>query len=215
MKAIVQRRYGPTNVLALEDIETPAPKDDEVLVRVHATSVNDADWSLMTGRPYLLRLAFGLRRPKVKVRGRDVAGTVEAVGKNVTRVRPGDEVYGEIDTGSFAACACAPEALLSAKPANLTFAQAAAVPVAAVTALQGLRDVAAVKPGNTVLINGASGGVGTFAVQIAKALGAEVTGGVQHPQPRPGAIARCRPRHRLHQGRLHPKREAPSIGPTR
>jgi NADPH:quinone reductase-like Zn-dependent oxidoreductase len=176
MQAIVQHSYGAAAALRLESIETPRINDDEVLVRVHAAAINHADWGIMTGRPYLLRLAFGLRRPRVEVRGRDLAGTVEAVGRDVTRFRPGDEVYGEIDSGSFAPYARAPDALLDVKPTNLTFEQAAAVPLAGVTALQGLRDIAAVKPGDSVLINGASGGVGTFAVQIAKALGAEVTG---------------------------------------
>ena len=163
-------------VLALADVETPAPGDDDVLIRVRAASVNRGDWYVMRGEPYLLRLSSGLRGPGVKVRGRDVAGVVETVGRNVTRFRAGDAVYAEIETGSFAEYACAPEALLAPMPANLTFGQAAAVPVAGGAALQALRDAAGLQAGQRVLVNGASGGVGTFAVQVAKALGAEVTG---------------------------------------
>jgi NADPH:quinone reductase-like Zn-dependent oxidoreductase len=143
---------------------------------VHAASVNHGDWLVTSGRPYVARAALGLRRPRVAVRGRDLAGRVEAVGAAVTRFRPGDEVYAETTTGSFAELARVPERLLAPKPATLTFEQAAAVPVAAVTALQGLRDVGGVRPGQAVLVDGASGGVGTFAVQIAKTLGADVTG---------------------------------------
>jgi len=176
MKAIVQHAYGTADVLKLEDVDMPVIKDGEVLIRVRAAAVNHADWVYTTGRPLIARLAFGLRKPKVVVRGRDVAGQVEAVGTGVTRFRPGDEVYAEVDAGSFAEYTSVPEDLLALKPANLTFEQAATVPLAARTALQGLRDGGQVRPGQTVLINGASGGVGTFAVQIAKALGAEVTG---------------------------------------
>ena len=176
MKAIVQHSYGTADVLQLEDIEKPAINDDEVLIRVRAAAVNHADWVYTTGRPMIARLAFGLRAPKSIVRGRDVAGQVEAVGKNVTAFRPGDEVYGEIDAGSFAEYTTAPATLLARKPANLTFEQAAAVPLAASTALQGLRDVGELKPGQSVLINGASGGVGSYAIQLATAFGAEVTG---------------------------------------
>ncbi|MGC5585211.1 NAD(P)-dependent alcohol dehydrogenase [Ornithinimicrobium sp. W1665] len=176
MRAIVQQAYGAGDVLRLQDVDKPAPGPDEVLVRVRAASVNHADWFLTTGRPYVMRAALGLRRPRVAIRGRDLAGRVEAVGAAVTRFRPGDDVYGETTTGSFAEFACVPERLLALKPANLTFEQAAAVPLAAVTALQGLRDVGGVQPGQAVLIDGASGGVGTFAVQIAKTLGADVTG---------------------------------------
>jgi NADPH:quinone reductase-like Zn-dependent oxidoreductase len=176
MKAIVQRRYGAADVLSYEDIDKPVIKDDEVLIRVRAAAVNHADWVYVSGRPLIARLAFGLRKPKNMVRGKDVAGQVEAAGKAVTQFRPGDEVYGELDAGSFAEYIAAPAGLLALKPANLTFEQAATVPVSGNTALQGLRDVGKVKPGQKVLINGASGGVGTFAVQIAKAFGAEVTG---------------------------------------
>ena len=175
MQAIVQRRYGRADALQLEHIARPEVRDGEVLVRVRAASVNYADWIYTTGRPLIARLAFGLRAPRSIVRGRDVAGTVEAVGAGVTRFRPGDAVYGEVDGGSFAEFTCAPESHLAAKPANLSFEQAAAVPVAARAALQGLREGGRLQPGQNVLINGASGGVGTFAVQIAKAFGATVT----------------------------------------
>ena len=176
MRAIVQRAYGSTDVLELRDIAEPSPGPHDVLVAVHAASVNHGDWFLTCGRPYVVRAALGLGRPRVAVRGRDLAGRVQAVGAAVTQFRPGDDVYAETPTGSFAELACVPEHLLARKPANLTFEQAAAVPVAAVTALQALRDVGQVQPGQAVLINGASGGVGTFAVQIAKALGADITG---------------------------------------
>jgi NADPH:quinone reductase-like Zn-dependent oxidoreductase len=175
MKAIVQDRYGPPDVLELKDVAKPAPGDNEVLVRVHAAAVNALDWHYMRGDPYVARLSMGLRRPKVRIRGRDFAGRVEAVGRGVGRLRAGDEVYGEAD-GAFAEYVSAPDGRVDPKPANLTFEQAAAVPVAGNTALMGLRDIARVHPGQRVLINGASGGVGTFAVQIAKSLGAEVTG---------------------------------------
>jgi NADPH:quinone reductase-like Zn-dependent oxidoreductase len=176
MKAIVQDTYGPPDVLELKEIEKPVVGDDEALVRVHAASVNPADWRIMRGSPYFLRLAgYGLRRPKNPVPGSDVAGVVEAAGKNVTRLRPGDEVFGWC-RGAYAEYACAAEDHFVPKPANLTFEQAAAVPLAATTALQGLRDMGRLRPGQAVLVIGASGGVGTFAIQIAKALGAGVTG---------------------------------------
>jgi NADPH:quinone reductase-like Zn-dependent oxidoreductase len=175
MKAIVQDRYGSPDVLELRDIDTPVPADNEVLVRVQAASVNARDWHVMRGDPYLARMAFGLRRPKLKIRGTDFAGRVEAVGGNVSGLRPGDEVYGEFD-GAFAEYVCASDDVVGPKPTNLTFEQAAAVPLAGNTALMGLRDAAKVQPGQRVLINGASGGVGTFAVQIAKLFGAEVAG---------------------------------------
>ncbi len=176
MKAIVQDRYGSADVLRIEEIAVPVPADDEVLVRIHAASLNHADTALMRGEPFVLRLAFGVRGPKVRVRGLDLAGVVEVVGSRVTAFIPGDEVYAQIETGSFAEYAVVSERALAPKPANLSFSEAAAVPVAANTALQGLRDVGRLQAGQGVLINGASGGVGTFAVQIAKALGAEVTG---------------------------------------
>jgi NADPH:quinone reductase-like Zn-dependent oxidoreductase len=175
MKAIVQDRYGPPDVLMLRDVDKPVPADNEVLVRVHAASVNARDWHVMRGDPYVARPSFGFGRPKVKIRGTDFAGRVEAVGSDVQGFRPGDEVFGEAD-GAFAEYVCAPDGVVEAKPANLTFEQAAAVPLAGNTALIGLRDVARVEPAQHVLVNGASGGVGTFAVQIAKSIGAEVTG---------------------------------------
>jgi NADPH:quinone reductase-like Zn-dependent oxidoreductase len=175
MKAIIQDRYGPPDVLGLKDVANPVPGDNEVLVRVHAAAVNALDWHYMRGDPYVARLSMGLRGPKVRIRGRDFAGRVEAVGRRVERFRPGDEVFGEAD-GAFAEYVSAPDGGVDPKPANLTFEQAAAVPVAGNTALMGLRDIARVHPDQRVVINGASGGVGTFAVQIAKSLGAEVTG---------------------------------------
>jgi NADPH:quinone reductase-like Zn-dependent oxidoreductase len=176
MRAIVQHAYGTSEVLRLEDIEQPTPGRHDVRVRVHAASVNHADVLLTLGRPYVMRAALGLRRPRVAVAGRDLAGEVDAVGAAVTRFSPGDRVYAETTTGSFAEYTCVPERLVALMPTNLSFEQAAAVPLAAVAALQGLRDVGGVQPGDAVLVNGASGGVGTFAVQIAQALGADVTG---------------------------------------
>ena len=175
MQAIVQDSYGSAEVIHLENIDKPEIADDEVLVRVQAASIHVGDWILMTGSPWVVRLATGLRRPKNRVPGTDVAGTVEAVGINVKELRPGDEVFGW-GTGAFAEFARATEDHFTKKPANLTFEQASAVGVSASTALQLLRDDGKVRPGQKVLINGASGGVGTFAVQIAKAFGAEVTG---------------------------------------
>ncbi len=174
MKAVVQDRYGSADVLEFRDVEMPVPADDEVLVRVHAASVNAYDWHFMHGDPLLGRGVMGLRRPKAPVRGRDFAGRVEAVGAGVTGLRAGDEVFGEAD-GAFAEYVCARDTEVGPKPAGLTFEQAAAIPLAGNTALIGVRDVARVRAGQTVLVNGASGGVGTFAVQIAKAYGAEVT----------------------------------------
>ncbi|MET7423560.1 NAD(P)-dependent alcohol dehydrogenase [Dactylosporangium sp. NPDC005555] len=176
MKAIVQDRYGPSDVLRLSEVDAPVPAAGEVLVRVHAASVNARDWHVMRGDPYVARMAFGLGAPKVRVRGTDFAGRVEAVGDGVTRFAPGDEVFGEVDA-AFAEYVRVPAAgAVDRKPANLTFEQAAAVPLAGNTALMGLRDAAGVRAGQRVLINGASGGVGTFAVQLAKASGAVVTG---------------------------------------
>jgi NADPH:quinone reductase-like Zn-dependent oxidoreductase len=173
MRGIVHNRYGSPDVLELDEIEKPEVAEDGVLVRVHAASVNRLDWYGVTGTPYVARVMGGLRKPKDARLGVDFAGTVEAVGKDVTHVRPGDEVFGG-RTGAFAEYVSVGDAV-APKPANLTFEEAAAVPVAAITALQGFRDKARLQPGQTVLVNGASGGVGTFAVQIAKALGAEVT----------------------------------------
>jgi NADPH:quinone reductase-like Zn-dependent oxidoreductase len=175
MKAIVQERYGDTDVLQVRDIDLPVCGDDEVRVRVHAAGVDPSVWHLMAGVPYLIRLGFGLRAPRHRVRGSDVAGTVEAVGEKVSRFRPGDDVFGFAD-GSFAEYACAKERKLARKPANLTFDQAAVVAMSGLTALQGLRDKGRVKPGQHVLVIGAAGGVGSYAVQLAKAYGAEVTG---------------------------------------
>src|SRR5436309_6663658 len=175
MKAIVQDEYGSADVLELTDIDIPAIGDDDVLLRVHAAGAHIGDWHIMTGLPYLIRMSSGLRRPKARVRGQDVAGRVEAVGTDVTRFQPGDEVFGTCD-GSFAEYATARKDKVAPKPANLTFEQAATVPTTGSTALQALRDVGKVQPGQKVLIIGAAGGVGSFAVQIAKAFGANVTG---------------------------------------
>jgi NADPH:quinone reductase-like Zn-dependent oxidoreductase len=175
LKAITYHRYGSPEVLELEEVDDPVVKDDEVLVRVRAASVNPRDWHFLRGLPSIMR-PVGLRIPKDGAFGSDVAGQVEAVGKAVTRFRPGDEVFAFVLAGAFAEYVAVPEDVLGPKPANLTFEQAAAVPLAALTALQGLRDHGRIQPGQKVLIIGASGGVGTFAVQIAKSLGADVTG---------------------------------------
>jgi NADPH:quinone reductase-like Zn-dependent oxidoreductase len=174
MRAIVRDEYGSGEVLALGEADTPALTDDAVLVRVHAASVNPFDWHMLTGTPYLLRPQAGLRKPKSRLLGVDFAGTVEAVGREMKQFQPGDEVYGG-RSGAFAEFVCVRTAV-AAKPAALTFEQAAAVPMAGITALQALRDKGRIRAGHKVLINGASGGVGTFAVQIAKSFGAEVTG---------------------------------------
>ena len=176
MKAIVYRCYGSPDVLKLEDVEKPTPADNEVLVKVHAASVNPYDWHFMRGSPYFMRLLAGLGAPDDPSMGVDFSGTVEAAGSKVTRFKPGDEVFGGRG-GAFAEYVAVPEdRALALKPANMTFEQAASVPMAAITALQALRDNGKIEPGQKVLINGASGGVGTFAVQIAKSFGAEVTG---------------------------------------
>jgi NADPH:quinone reductase-like Zn-dependent oxidoreductase len=176
MKAIVYTQYGSPDVLRLQEVEKPAPKNDEVLVKVQAASVNALDWHLLTADIFLVRLmGMGLFKPKNPILGADIAGQVEAVGKDVKQFRPGDEVFGDIGHGGFAEYAISPEHSLAIKPANLSFEAAAAAPVAALTALQGLRDSGKIQAGQKVLINGAAGGVGTFAVQIAKAFGAEVT----------------------------------------
>jgi NADPH:quinone reductase-like Zn-dependent oxidoreductase len=175
VKAIAQDRYGSPDVLELREVDKPVPAAGEVLVRVHAAAVNAYDWHFMRGDPYLARLMLGFRGPKKTIRGKDFAGRVEAVGRDVQRWRPGDEVFGEVD-GAFAEYACVRHSAVGPKPANLTFEQAAALPLAGNTALMGLRDLGRVQPGQQVLINGASGGVGTFAVQIATSFGADVTG---------------------------------------
>jgi NADPH:quinone reductase-like Zn-dependent oxidoreductase len=179
MKAIVYEKYGPPDVLQLKEVEKPKPKKDEVLVKVMAASLNAGDWHALRGTPFLQRLESGFPRPKNKILGADVAGRVEAVGQHVKSFQPGDEIYGDLywcGFGVFAEYVCIPEKSVAHKPSNLTFEQAAAVPQAAFTALHALRDAGQVRSGDKVLINGASGGVGTFAVQIAKAFGAQVTG---------------------------------------
>jgi NADPH:quinone reductase-like Zn-dependent oxidoreductase len=179
MKAIVYHRYGSPDVLKLEEVQKPIPRDDEVLVKVHAASVNDWDWGLLRGKPFVNRLLFGLLKPRIKILGVDIAGRVEAVGRNIKRFQPGDEVFGDISGcgwGGFAEYVCAPENALALKPASMTFEEAAAIPQAAMLAIQGLRDKGQIQPGQKLLINGAGGGVGTFAVQIAKVDGVEVTG---------------------------------------
>ena len=180
MKAIAFTRYGPPDGLELKEFPKPTPKDDELLIRVHASSINSWDWEFLNGIPFINRLMYGLLRPKPGKQklGADIAGTVEVVGRHVTRFQPGDEVFGDLwdNWGGFAEYACAHETALELKPANLTFEEAAAVPQAGVLALQGLRKVGQMQPGQKVLINGAGGGVGIFAVQLAKLSGAEVTG---------------------------------------
>ncbi len=179
MKAIIYTKYGSPDVLELKDVEKPTPKDDEVLVKIHAASLNAADWHLLRADPFLVRLmGVGFLKPKNKILGSDIAGRVEAIGKNVKQFKPGDDVFGDLSVcgwGGFAEYVCAREDALALKPANVTFEQAATVPMATVVALQGLRDKGKIQSGQKVLINGASGGVGTFAVQIAKYFGAEVT----------------------------------------
>lgn len=174
MKAVVYSGYGSPDVLKCVDVEKPSAGDDEVVVKVRAASANAPDWRIVKGKPFAIRLMFGLRKPKIKP-GVDLAGEVEAVGRNVTQFKPGDAVFG-VTRGAFAEYVCASESRLVVKPDNVTFEQAACVPVAGYTALQGLRDKGKIQPGQSVLVNGASGGVGTFTVQIAKALGARVTG---------------------------------------
>jgi NADPH:quinone reductase-like Zn-dependent oxidoreductase len=174
MKAIVYHRYGPPDVLGIEDLETPTAAADEVLIRVRAASVNPLDWHYMRGTPHLLRIGTGLGKPKNPRLGVDVAGQVEAVGRSVTQLKPGDEVFGTC-RGAFAEYACAPARALVVKPDNVTFEQAASAPIAGLTALQGLCKWGRIQRGQSVLINGASGGVGTFAVQMAKSFGAQVT----------------------------------------
>jgi NADPH:quinone reductase-like Zn-dependent oxidoreductase len=175
MQAIVYRRYGPPSLLQLAEIARPTPTGNEVLIRVRAACVNPLDWHYLRGTPYGIRFMTGLRKPKSQQLGMDLAGEVEAVGSQVTQFHPGDAVFG-MGLGAFAEFARAPESSLALKPANVTFEQAASAPIAALTALQGLRDHGHLQPNQNVLINGASGGVGTFAVQIARVLGAEVTG---------------------------------------
>lgn len=174
MKAIVYEQYGPPEVLQCREMPTPAPADNEVLIKVRAASVNPLDWHFLRGEPWFVRLILGVRKPKDIRLGVDVAGVVEAVGKDVTQFKPGDEVFGGC-RGAFAEYVCAKEDTLVLKPVSLSYEAVAAVPIAAITALQGLRDKGRIKPGQKVLVDGASGGVGTFAIQIAKTFGAEVT----------------------------------------
>lgn len=179
MKAIQFRQYGSPDVLELTDIEKPTPADDEVLIKVMAASANPLDWHFMRGKPFLVRLDSGLQKPKHTQLGADVAGQVEAVGRNVTEFKVGDEVFGDLSgggLGSFAEYACSKTGTLVRKPANVSFEEAASTPVVGLTAIQGLRDKGKIQPGQKVLVNGASGGVGSFAVQYARAVGAEVTG---------------------------------------
>ena len=176
MKAIVYTRYGSPDVLQLEEIEKPAPEDDEVLVKIHAAAANPLDWHYMRAAPIFMRFISGLLKPKNNILGADIAGQVEAVGTNVKQFQPGDEVYGDISSRGFAEYVCVREDKLVLKPAKISFEEAAAVPVAGLTALQCLRDQGQIQPGQKVMINGASGGVGTYAVQIAKYFGADVTG---------------------------------------
>ena len=178
MKAIVYHRYGSPDVLQLSEVAKPIQRDDEVLIKVHASSINSWDWDLLRGAPFVVRLG-GFLKPKYKILGADIAGRVEAVGKNVKMFKPGDDVFGDLSGcgwGGFAEYVCAHENALASKPASITFAAAAAAPQAALMALQGLRDVGRIARGQKVLINGAGGGVGTFAVQLAKSFGTEVTG---------------------------------------
>jgi NADPH:quinone reductase-like Zn-dependent oxidoreductase len=179
MKAILHTKYGPPDVLQLSEVEKPVPGDDEVLIKVHAASVNTADCYILKGEPFLVRIIDGgILKPKYNIPGSDIAGQVEAIGRNVKQFQLGDEVFGNLSNygrGGFAEYVCAPENALALKPDNISFDEAAAVPLAAVTALQGIRDIGKIRPGQKVLINGASGGVGTFALQLAKFFGAEVT----------------------------------------
>jgi NADPH:quinone reductase-like Zn-dependent oxidoreductase len=179
MKAIVTTKYGTPDVLELKEVEKPTPKDNEVLVKVHAASVNDWDWGLLRGQSFLIRLLFGLLKSKIKILGVDIAGRVEAVGGNVKQFQPGDEVFGDMSEcgfGGFAEYVCALENALALKPPSMTFDEAAAIPHAAMLAIQGLHDKGQIQPGQKLLINGAGGGVGTFGVQIAKLNAVEVTG---------------------------------------
>ncbi len=206
MKAIVQTKYGSPDVLRLEDVEKPAPKDDEVLVK-DPCGLRECLRLAFPDRGHIPDPLYGRGIPQTQNTrpGADLAGTVEAVGKNVTQFKPGDEVFGDIGHGAFAEYACAAEKRLVLKPVNLTFEEAAAVPMAALTALQGLRDEGKIQAGQKVLINGASGGVGTFAVQVAKSFGAEVTAVCSTHNLEQARSPGCGPRDRLHQRRLHQK----------
>ena len=178
MKAIVYTEYGTPDVLGLKEVERPTPEDDEVLIRVHAVAINDWDWGLLRGTPFANRVTSGLLRPKKQILGSDVAGRIEAIGRKVERFRPGDEVFGDLSGrwGGFAEYVCAREDVLALKPTGMTFVEAAAIPQAGMLAVQGLLDRGQIRPGQKLLINGAGGGVGTFAIQIAKLYGSHVTG---------------------------------------
>lgn len=182
MKAIVYEKYGSPDVLELREVTKPTPRDDEVLVRIHAVSVNDWDWGLLQGSTFVDRLLFGLFKPRHKILGSDIAGRIEAVGSKVTQFRPGEDVFGDLSGkwGGFAEYVCASQTALALKPPGMSFTEAASIPQAAMLAVQGLRDIGGIRQGQKVLINGAGGGVGTFAVQIAKLYGVDVTG-VDHP----------------------------------
>ncbi len=198
MKAIVYEKYGAPDVLQHKEVEKPTLTEDEVLIKVQATSVNWGDWHNLRADPFLVRLMTGLLKPKNKILGFDVAGRVEAVGGNVKQFKPGDEVFGDIFTcggGAFTEYVSVTEDVMALKPAGMTFEEVAAVPVAAVTALQGLRDKGKIQPGQKVLINGASGGVGTFAVQIAKSFWGRSDGRVQHEEFGHGPLDWGRPGH--------------------
>ena len=203
MQAITQRAYGSSEVLTYGTVPRPVPKADEVLIRVRASSLNFADKAMITGRPSLVRAVSGLRRPKHPVPGKDVAGVVEEVGADVTDLQPGDEVFAEAVAGAWAQYVCVPAKLVAPKPANLTFEQAATLPLAAGTALDC---VAGVQPGQKVLVNGASGGVGTFAVQAGQGARGRGDRGVQRAQRGAGPQGRGGPRHRLRALRLHQRR---------
>jgi D-arabinose 1-dehydrogenase-like Zn-dependent alcohol dehydrogenase len=205
MKGAVYTRYGPQDVVQITDVEKPSPNDNEVLIKVRAASVNPYDRHFMRGTPYGVRIVAGLRKPKITKLGADVAGQVEAVGRNTMQFKPGDQVFG-ICKGAFAEYVCAPESALVMKPGNVTFEQAACVPIAAFTALQGLRDKGRVPPGQNVLINGASGGVGTFAVQIAKGVWRRRDWRMQYEEYGYDPIHRRRSGHRLHARELHQER---------
>ena len=202
MKAIIQEKYGSAEALRLQEVGKPIPRDDQVLVEVHAASLNFPDWANLRGKPFVFRLMTGaLFKPKFRTPGADIAGRVEAVGKDVKQIRPGDEVFGCIADAGFGGCAeyvAVPEESLAHKPRNLTFEQAAAVPLSGVLALQGLRDTGQVQAGQRVLVVGASSGNGTFIVQIAKAFGAEVTGVCSTRNLAMGPLDRRGPRDRLH-----------------
>jgi Alcohol dehydrogenase GroES-like domain len=195
MRAAVYSSYGPPNVIQIKDIEKPIPNDNEVLIKVRAASVNPSDWHLMRGMPYSLRITVGLRKPKITRLGMDVAGHVEAVGRNATQFKPGDEVFG-LCRGAFAEYACTSESGLVLKPGNVTFEQAASVPAATFTALQGLRDKGKIQPGQQVLINGAAGGVGTFAVQIRQVVRRRGDRRLQYQECGNGPVNRRRSGHR-------------------